>query len=143
MSTISTPWDQVTCFGNAAPHADGVQLNGGASSVVIRHNTIDPIPSGQTGGTSGIIGNTSGDNVRIEDNTIDGGGSSLRDLCTQNFEVSLVYQSQQVWSWATVIRRASELASQSPSSTKIPTSIMGRLSTRIMGSMAAAQTDLK
>jgi chitodextrinase len=63
-------------FGNAAPHADGVQLNGGASNIVIRHNTIDPIPSGHTGGTSGIIGNTSGDNVRIEDNTIDGGGSS-------------------------------------------------------------------
>jgi chitodextrinase len=63
-------------FGNEAPHSDGVQLNGGATNVVIRHNTIDPIPSGERGGTSGIIGNTSGDNVRIEDNTIDGGGSS-------------------------------------------------------------------
>jgi hypothetical protein len=63
-------------FGDAPPHADGVQLNGGASNVVIRNNNIDPVPSGRTGGTSGIIGNTSGDNVRIEDNRIDGQGSS-------------------------------------------------------------------
>jgi hypothetical protein len=64
-------------FGSAPPHTDGVQLNGGASNVVIRHNTIDPIGSVVGGGgTSGIIGNTSGDNVRIEDNMIDGGQSS-------------------------------------------------------------------
>ena len=64
-------------FGTGEPHTDGVQLNGGASNVVMRHNTIDPIGSVVgAGGTSGIIGNTSGDNVRIEDNMIDGGHSS-------------------------------------------------------------------
>jgi hypothetical protein len=62
-------------FGNAQPHTDGIQLNG-ASNVVIRNNTIDPLPPGKTGGTSAIIGFNGGDNVRIEGNLIDGGGSS-------------------------------------------------------------------
>jgi Bacterial TSP3 repeat len=63
-------------FGNDQPHTDGIQLNGGAANIRILHNTIDPIPQGQGGGTAGIIANTAGDNVRIEDNRIDGSGSS-------------------------------------------------------------------
>ena len=62
-------------FGNQAGHPDGVQLQRGAHSVV-RHNTIDPIPSGESGGTSGIIAYEGDDDVRIEDNWIDGQGSS-------------------------------------------------------------------
>jgi hypothetical protein len=64
-------------FGNS-PHTDGIQL-GSADNIVIRHNTIDPVPSGG-GVTSGIITNTSGSNItqnlRIEDNYIDGRGAS-------------------------------------------------------------------
>jgi hypothetical protein len=63
-------------FGDAQPHTDGIQLNGGGANVVIRNNHIDPLPPGQRGGTSAIIANTAGDNVRIEDNLIDGSGSS-------------------------------------------------------------------
>ncbi len=63
-------------FGDGQPHTDGVQLNGGGANVVIRNNNIDPLPQGERGGTSGIIANTAGDNVRIEDNLIDGSGSS-------------------------------------------------------------------
>ena len=62
-------------FGNAPPHPDGIQLQDGAHSVV-RHNVIDPIPSGESGGTSGIIAYQGDDDVRIEDNRIDGQGSS-------------------------------------------------------------------
>ena len=59
-------------FGDAPPHTDGIQLNGGGANVVIRHNTISPQDSGNHASTSGIIANTAGDNVRIEDNAIDG-----------------------------------------------------------------------
>ena len=47
---------------------------------MIRNNVIDPLPAGKRGGTSGIIANTAGNNVRIEGNLIDGSGSELRDL---------------------------------------------------------------
>jgi hypothetical protein len=64
-------------FGNAEPHTDGIQLNGGGANAVIRHNNIDPIPQGKSGnGTSGIIANSGGDNVRIEDNRISGNRAS-------------------------------------------------------------------
>jgi thrombospondin type 3 repeat protein/parallel beta helix pectate lyase-like protein len=59
-------------FGNAPPHADGIQLNGGGANVQIRHNTISPQDSGTARSTSGIIANEASDNVRIEDNRIDG-----------------------------------------------------------------------
>ena len=66
-------------FGNEEPHTDGIQLNGGGSNVVIRNNNIDPIAQGTTTGgfgTSGIIANSGGDHVRIEDNRISGNRSS-------------------------------------------------------------------
>jgi hypothetical protein len=59
-------------FGNAQPHADGIQLNGGGANVQIRRNTISPQDSGAPASTSGIIANSAGDNVRIEENRIDG-----------------------------------------------------------------------
>ena len=59
-------------FGDAPPHTDGIQLNGGGANVLIRHNTISPQDSGRRASTAGIIANTAGDNVRIEDNRIDG-----------------------------------------------------------------------
>jgi hypothetical protein len=62
-------------FGNQAGHPDGIQLQNGAHSIV-RHNNVDPIPSGQSGGTSGIIAYQGDDDVRIEDNWIDGQGAS-------------------------------------------------------------------
>ena len=66
-------------FGTAGPHTDGIQLNGGGHDAIIRHNTIEPIAQGTTTGgygTSGIIANSGGDNVRIEDNRISGNRSS-------------------------------------------------------------------
>lgn len=59
-------------FGDAQPHTDGIQLNGGGANVQIRHNTISPQDSGGHASTSAIIANSAGDNVRIEDNRIDG-----------------------------------------------------------------------
>jgi thrombospondin type 3 repeat protein len=69
-------WQGTSWFNADGPHTDGVQNNGGGDRVTIRHNNIDPIPPGVTGGTSGIIANSGGDNVRIVDNRIDGQGSS-------------------------------------------------------------------
>jgi Right handed beta helix region/Bacterial TSP3 repeat len=62
-------------FGTEGPHTDGIQLNNGGANVQIRHNNIDPVPPGERG-TAGIIANSAGDGVRIEDNRIDGGGTS-------------------------------------------------------------------
>jgi len=62
-----------------SPHNDGVELNtSAASNVTITGNNIDPVPrGGPNAATSGIIAwNTSGDNVRIEGNWIDGQGAS-------------------------------------------------------------------
>lgn len=65
-------------FGSS-PHTDGIQFPfGDASNIVIRHNTIDPVP-GNSGATSAII--MTGENgpessVWVEDNYIDGRGAS-------------------------------------------------------------------
>ena len=59
-------------FGNAQPHTDGIQINEGGGNVVVRHNTISPQDSGNHSSTSAIIATSAGDNVRIEDNLIDG-----------------------------------------------------------------------
>jgi len=66
-------------FGTSGPHTDGIQFPfGGASNIVIRHNTIDPV-AGNSGATSAII--MTGENgpessVWVEDNYIDGRGAS-------------------------------------------------------------------
>jgi hypothetical protein len=61
------------------PHTDGIQIGEGASSLVIRHNWIDPTPT-SGGVTSGIImytgSGTPNSNVWIEDNYIDGRGAA-------------------------------------------------------------------
>ena len=43
---------------------------------MVRHNTLDPIPAGESGGTSAIIAYEGDNDVQIEDNWIDGQGSS-------------------------------------------------------------------
>ena len=65
-------------WGNG-PHTDGIQMEPGSDNIVVRHNYIDPI--GKTfgdGGTSAIIMGVNGsqNNVRIEDNYLDGRNSS-------------------------------------------------------------------
>jgi hypothetical protein len=58
------------------PHTDGLQMSPGADNIVVRHNSIDPIPSG--GCTSPIIMGVNGSqsSVWIEDNYLDGRGCS-------------------------------------------------------------------
>ena len=58
---------------------------GGAGNVLIRHNNIDPVPTGASGCTSAVIMHTGGDpqnhDWRIEDNRLDGGGCSVALYC--------------------------------------------------------------
>jgi hypothetical protein len=65
-------------------HTDGIQFSPGAGNIVIRHNNLDPVP-GTSGATSPIIMHTGGDpqnhDVRIEDNRLDGTGSSVALYC--------------------------------------------------------------
>ena len=72
-------------WGNS-PHTDGIQVGSGATNLVIRHNSIDPVGSVNGGGaTSAIImyvGETARrtSNVWIEDNYIDGRDARPRHL---------------------------------------------------------------
>ena len=65
-------------------HTDGIQFSGGSGNIVIRHNNIDPV-SGNGGATSPIIMHTKEDpqnhDVWIEDNRLDGTGSSVALYC--------------------------------------------------------------
>ena len=65
-------------------HTDGIQFTAGSGNVVIRHNNIDPVP-GNNGATSPIIMHTGTDpqnhDVWIENNRLDGGGSSVALYC--------------------------------------------------------------
>jgi hypothetical protein len=65
-------------------HTDGIQFSGGAGNIVIRHNTIDPVPD-SVDATSAIIMHTGGGaqnhDVRIEDNLLDGTGASVALYC--------------------------------------------------------------
>jgi hypothetical protein len=70
---------------SADAHTDGIQFSGGGEgNVVIRHNTIDPVP-GTSGATSAIIMHTGADpqdhDVRIEDNYLDGTGAAAALYC--------------------------------------------------------------
>ena len=59
-------------FGTAGPHTDGVQLVTGGNVRIVHNN----ISLGGPGGTSGVIAHLAADDVRIEDNRIDGRGAS-------------------------------------------------------------------
>jgi hypothetical protein len=81
--TIEDSWiHDLDTSGDA--HTDGIQSGAGASNVTIRHNNIDPVPSGQ-GCTSPIImhtgGGTQNSNWTIEDNRLDGAGCSVALYC--------------------------------------------------------------
>jgi hypothetical protein len=67
--------DGSSWFNADGPHTDGIESNGPTGGNRILHNNIDPLADGQGGGTSGIIAWRGGDDVRIEDNRIDGRGT--------------------------------------------------------------------
>jgi hypothetical protein len=76
--TIEDSWiHDLDTSGDA--HTDGIQLTEGASNVVIRHNSIEPV-SGSRGGTSAII-MANNSQVWIENNRLDGGGCSVALYC--------------------------------------------------------------
>ncbi len=59
------------------PHTDGIQVGEGATNLVIRHNTIDPVGSGRAVGrrrrsSCDTDSGAPNANVWIEDNYIDG-----------------------------------------------------------------------
>ncbi len=76
--TVEDSWIHDLVTANGA-HTDGMQFNQGASNIVVRHNTLDPI-AGTTGGTSCIImwdeGAPQNSNVLIENNLMLGEGAA-------------------------------------------------------------------
>jgi hypothetical protein len=73
---LAAPGTGTSQHPDGSPHIDGIQAVSENARIV--HNTIDPLPDGRGGGTSAIIMNTdgAGHDVSIEDNYLDGRGSS-------------------------------------------------------------------
>jgi hypothetical protein len=65
-------------------HTDGIQISGSGNDVLVRHNTIDPVPSG-AGCTSPVINsNGSSNNMTVEENRLLGAGCSVALYCPRS-----------------------------------------------------------